>query len=228
MKVQAVSKPSTCTRAPGSAANSAARYAADGPARAARSLKNTALAYLLTLQEPSLADEALARFRGADNMTDQIAALAALCTFDSPQRTAALAEFEAQWAHDPLVMNKWLGLQAASDLPGNVARVRALMSHPAFDIKNPNKVYALIGGFCSCAVNFHATDGSGYALLADVVLQLDGMNPQVAARMVGGFSRWKKFDAARQALMRAQLDRIVATPGLSENVFEIASKSLAG
>ena len=119
------------------------------------------------------------------------------------------------------------GLQASSDLPGNVERVRALMSHPSFDFKNPNKVYSLIGGFCGCAVNFHARDGTGYTLLGDVVLQLDAMNPQVAARMVGGFSRWRKFDEQRQGLMRAQLERIIATKGLSENVFEIASKSLA-
>jgi aminopeptidase N len=209
------------------AANSAPRYANDGPARAARSLKNTALAHLATLEEPALAEDAAARFAAADNMTDQLAALAALCAWDCPQRAPALAAFAAQWAHDPLVMNKWLSLQAASDVPGNVNRVRELMSHPAFDIRNPNKVYSLIGGFCSCAVNFHARDGSGYALLADVVLQLDGMNPQVAARMVGGFSRWRKYDEQRQALMRAQLERVAAHPGLSENVFEIATKSLA-
>ena len=209
------------------AANTAPRYSAEPPARAARALKNIALAYLASLEEPAVADEALRRFKAADNMTDQLAALAALCVWDSPHRAAALEAFAQQWRADPLVMNKWLGLQAMSDLPNNVARVRALMSHEAFDMKNPNKVYALIGGFCGCAVNFHARDGSGYALLGDVVLQLDAMNPQVAARMVGGFSRWRKFDAQRQGLMKAQLERIVATKGLSENCFEIASKSLA-
>ncbi len=209
------------------AANSAPRYASDGPARAARALKNTALGYLAALEEPALAADAAARYAAADNMTDQLAALAALCAWDSPQRAAALDAFAKQWAHDPLVMNKWLTLQATSELPGAPARVRELMQHPAFDIRNPNKVYSLIGGFCSCAVNFHARDGSGYALLGDIVLQLDGLNAQVAARMVGGFSRWRKYDAQRQAAQRAQLERIVAHPGLSENVFEIASKSLA-
>ena len=208
-------------------ANTAMCYSAEPPARAARALKNTALAYLATLEDPTLAEDAMKRFRRADNMTDQLAALAALCSWDSPQRAAALDAFAQQWRADPLVMNKWLGLQAVSDLPRNVERVRALMSHEAFDMKNPNKVYALIGGFCGCAVNFHARDGSGYSLLGDVVLQLDSMNPQVAARMVSGFSRWRKFDQQRQGLMRAQLERIVATKGLSENTFEIASKSLA-
>ncbi len=208
-------------------ANSASKYANDAASRAARSLKNMSLAYLASLATPDVAVEAARRFEVADNMTDQIAALSALASFESPQRTAALDAFAKQWASDPLVMNKWFAIQGGSDLPGNVRNVRELLNHPSFDIKNPNKVYALIGGFCGSATNFHAKDGSGYAFLGDIVLQLDGMNAQVAARMVSAFTRWRKFDADRQALMRAQLERIVAHPGLSDNVMEIASKSLA-
>ena len=160
-------------------------------------------------------------------MTDQVAALGVLSNRKCPERELALDAFLAQWNHDPLVMNKWLGIQAGAQLEGNVDNVRRLMSHPAFDIKNPNKCYSLIGGFVGGApTEFHAKDGSGYAFLGDVVLTLDGLNGQVASRMVTGFTRWKKYDAERQALMKAQLERILAKPGLSENVFEIVSKSL--
>ena len=160
-------------------------------------------------------------------MTDQVAALAALASRACPEREAALAAFYEQWKHDPLIMNKWLGLQASASLPGNVENVRKLTKHPAFDIKNPNKVYSLIGGFMAgTPTNFHAKDGSGYEFLGDVVLEVDKLNGGVAARMAGGFTRWKKYDEKRQGLMKAQLERIVKTEGLSENVYEIVSKSL--
>lgn len=191
-----------------------------------RSLKNTALGYLSTLGDEAIAKHSLDRFRSADNMTDQLAALASLVNRDSVERTLALGEFYDIFKDDALVMNKWLGLQAMSDLPGNVARVRELLEHPAFDIKNPNKVYALVGGFAGCPVNFHAKDGSGYEFLGDAVIRLDALNAQVAARMVSGFTRWKKYDEGRQKLMKAQLERIIAGK-VSDNVFEIASKSLA-
>jgi aminopeptidase N len=124
-------------------------------------------------------------------------------------------------------MNKWLGIQAGAALPGNVKNVVALTKHPAFDIKNPNKVYSLVGGFVGgTPTNFHAKDGSGYEFLGDIVIELDAVNGSVAARMVGGFTRWKKYDEERRALMKAQLERILNVEGLSENVFEIVSKSL--
>ena len=207
------------------ASNSAAAYGNDAASTAARALKNTCLAYLASLETPEIVAEAARRFAAADNMTDQLAALAALCVGTSPERAAALAAFAEQWKDDPLVMNKWFGLQAASDAPGNVAVVRSLLSHPLFDIRNPNKVYSLIGGFCGCAVNFHAADGSGYQLLGDVVIQLDGINSQVAARMAGAFTRWRKYGPARRELMQAQLKRVMARPGLSDNVLEIVSVS---
>ncbi|GKD35140.1 puromycin-sensitive aminopeptidase isoform X2, partial [Tanacetum coccineum] len=126
------------------------------------------------------------------------------------------------------VVNKWFALQSSSDIPGNVENVHKLLSHPGFDLKNPNKVYSLIGGFCASPVNFHAKDGSGYKFLGELVVQLDKLNPQVASRMVSAFSRWKRYDETRQNLAKAQLEMIVsANNGLSENVYEIASKSLA-
>eukprot|EP01018_Ginkgo_biloba_P034330 Gb_40952 [translate_table: standard] len=194
---------------------------------ARRALKKTALAYLVSLEDSEMTELALHEYRSATNMTEQFAALAAIAQNPSDIRTEVLSDFYRKWEGDALVINKWLALQAVSDIPGNVKNVQSLLEHPAFDIRNPNKVYSLIGGFCGCSVNFHAKDGSGYQLLGDIVLQLDKLNPQVASRMVSAFSRWRRFDEGRQALAKVQLERIVAAHSLSENVFEIASKSLA-
>ena len=164
-------------------ANTADAYSREGPARAERTLKNACLGFLSHLEDPEVDAEALRRFDSADNMTDQVAALAALTSRDCPERVEALEKFYEQWNHDPLIMNKWLGIQAAAALPGNVDNVRALTKHPAFDIKNPNKVYSLVGGFVGgCPTNFHAADGSGYEFLGDIVLELDKLNGGVAAR----------------------------------------------
>mmetsp|Transcript_58232 Transcript_58232/g.185517 ORF Transcript_58232/g.185517 Transcript_58232/m.185517 type:complete len:189 (+) Transcript_58232:152-718(+) len=184
------------------------------------------VAYLSSLDDPSIPPAILARFRGATNMTDQLAALASLNNKDVPERQVALDEFYEQWKDEPLVLLKWLGVQAGSNLPGNLDKVKALMGHPAFSITTPNCVYSLIGGVCSSSVNFHNADGSGYEFLGDIVMKLDGINGQVASRMCGAFTRWKRYDSGRQALMKKQLERIVAKEGLTENVFEIASKSL--
>lgn len=207
-------------------ANSAEKYSNEPADRAARSLKNTCIGYLSYLDDAAIAAMTYERFASADNMTDKIAALNSLSDKECDERIKAFAEFYEEWNKDPLVMNKWLGLQAMSNLPNNIANVKALMEGPAFDIKNPNKVYSLIGGFCASSVNFHAADGSGYEFLADVVIKLDDLNGQVASRMVSAFTRWKKYEPSRSSAMRAQLERIRAKKGLSENVFEIVSKSL--
>ena len=204
------------------------KYVPSTAEKARRALKNSALSYLALLKEDSEVQDIVAKaYSGANNMTDQIAALAAIALYDTAERKTALEAFYQQWESEPLVLLKWLTLQAESNIPGNTSAVRALMQHPAFDIKNPNKVYSLVGGFSRSAVNFHAADGSGYALFGDIILELDKINPQVAARMVGPFTRYKKYDAARQGLMKAQLQRIVdAKP--CDNVYEIVSKSLEG
>ena len=208
--------------------NTSEKYERDGESRAARTLKNTCLALLSYLEDPEIDAEAFRRFKTADNMTDQISALSALSgRADCKERAEAIDMFYEQWKHDPLIMNKWLGLQAGASLPNNVENVKRLVDHPAFDIKNPNKVYSLVGGFVGgTPINFHAADGSGYEFLGDIVLKIDKLNGGVAARMVGGFTRWRKYDEKRQEMMKAQLERIVKTEGLSENVFEIVSKSL--
>ncbi|XP_048609765.1 puromycin-sensitive aminopeptidase-like isoform X3 [Brassica napus] len=201
-------------------------YVFDHPNMARRALKNTALAYLAS-QDPAYVELALGEYKSATNLTDQIAALAALAQKPGKTRDEVLADFYNKWQGDYLVVNKWFLLQASSDIPGNVENVKKLLDHPAFDLRNPNKVYSLIGGFCGSPVNFHAKDGSGYKFLGDIVVQLDKINPQVASRMVSAFSRWKRYDETRQALAKAQLEMIMSANGLSENVFEIASKSLA-
>uniref|UniRef100_A0A5B7BA96 Puromycin-sensitive aminopeptidase n=1 Tax=Davidia involucrata TaxID=16924 RepID=A0A5B7BA96_DAVIN len=194
---------------------------------ARRALKNIALGYLASLEDPELTDLVLHEYKTATNMTEQFAALAALAQNPGKTRDDVLADFYSNWQDDFLVVNKWFALQAMSDIPGNVENVRNLLNHPAFDLRNPNKVSSLIGGFCGSPVNFHAKDGSGYRFLGEMVVQLDKLNPQVASRMVSAFSRWRRYDETRQSLAKAQLEMILSNNGLSENVFEIASKSLA-
>ncbi|CAA0812156.1 Peptidase M1 family protein [Striga hermonthica] len=202
-------------------------YVFDHPNMARRALKNVALAYLGSIEDEEITQLALHEYNIATNMTEQFAALAALNQKPGKTRDEVLADFYKKWQHDFLVVNKWFALQAMSDIPGNVENVRKLLNHPAFDLRNPNKVYSLIGGFCGSPVNFHAKDGSGYKFLGEMVVQLDKLNPQVASRMVSAFSRWKRYDETRQNLAKAQLEIILSANGLSENVFEIASKSLA-
>jgi aminopeptidase N len=168
-----------------------------------------------------------AQFDTADNMTDRMAALAALANSRTPEREPALERFYADWKHEPLVVDKWLAVQATSRLPDTLARVQRLTRHEAFDPRNPNKVYALIRSFCANHVRFHAADGTGYAFAADWILQLDPLNPQIAARIARAFDRWRKFDATRQGHARAALERVRDARGLSKDVAEVATKALA-
>ncbi|WP_425406449.1 aminopeptidase N [Hwanghaeella sp.] len=192
-----------------------------------RALRNVALAYLTADYGPAAARLAKDCLDRADNMTDTVAALSILIETDGPERTAALEAFEAKWKDNAQVMDKWFALQAMSSRSDTLSRVKALTKHPCFDIRNPNKVRSLVGAFAMAnPVCFHAKDGSGYTFLADSVIELDSLNPQVAARMVGALGSWRRYDADRQALMRAALERIVAVPVLSKDSFEIASKSL--
>jgi aminopeptidase N len=198
-------------------------YSPDPLSMGRRALRNLCLGYLVEIGESRLAD---AQFRTADNMTDKMAALTALANVDSPERLPALEAFYAHWQHEPLVVDKWLAVQATSRLSGTLERVRALLAHPAFDLKVPNKVYALIRAFASNHVRFHAADGGGYAFLADQVIALNALNPQVAARMARGFDRWRKFDRGRQEHARKALERIRDHSGLSKDVVEIVTKAL--
>jgi len=160
-------------------------------------------------------------------MTDVLAALAVLIDIDCPERAAALDAFYRCWERDPLVVDKWFALQARSALPGTIGAVRDLTTHPAFTRANPNRLRALVGTFAQAnPLHFHAESGAGYAFLGDEVLLLDKANPTTAARLVQPLGQWQRYDAARQALMRAELQRILATPGLSPNTYEMVAKSL--
>ncbi|WP_172145803.1 MULTISPECIES: aminopeptidase N [Pseudomonas] len=204
-------------------------YVAEAEHFARRSLQNIALSYLMLSGKPEVLAACLEQFEVCDNMTERLAALAVLV--NSPfeaEKAKTLASFAEFFKDNPLVMDQWFSVQAACSLPGALARVQHLMTHPAFTLKNPNKVRALIGAFSGQnPVNFHQADGSGYRFLADQVITLNALNPQIASRLLGPLTRWGKYDDARQALMKAELQRILASGELSSDVFEVVSKSLA-
>jgi aminopeptidase N len=203
-------------------------YEISSEAIARRRLKNLSLGYLMSLEQPEIDRIALDQFESAGNMTDVMAALVNLVNRDIPERNQALEQFEQKWSQDPLVMDKWFAVQAGSQLPGTLDRVKSLMNHAAFSLRNPNKVRSLIGAFCAGnPAAFHNADGSGYRFLADQVIALDGMNPQIAARLLRMMSRWRRYDERRQVLMRQEFERVLAQKDISRDVFEIASKSLA-
>jgi len=192
-----------------------------------RALRTLSLALITAADQAAGIDLATKQFQSANNMTDTLSALTVLRDRDHPAREEALETFYDHWQHEPLVVDKWFALQATSRLPGTVGRVRALLDHPAFSIEVPNRARALIGAFAFANPrHFHAADGGGYNFLADQVLRLDSFNPHVAARMLTPLGRWRRQDTSRQALMKQALERIVAKPGLSKAVYEIASKSL--
>lgn len=192
-----------------------------------RSVKNLCLNYLVAQGSEEYAELAFEQFKATDNMTDAMGALWALNDYPEEIRSHALELFYHRWQNQPLVINKWLNLQATSQLPDTLEKVQGLMQHPAFSIANPNNVYNLIGGFAGNMRYFHAIDGSGYHLIADCVLKIDPNNPQVAARVVEPLTRWQKFDEKRQALMKQELQHIKAAGSLSKDVYELVTKSLS-
>jgi aminopeptidase N len=202
-------------------------YSPDARSAGRRALRNMALGYLMELGDPEIERLCVAQFDGANNMTDRMAALGALANSDAAARAGALERFYADWKREPLVVDKWLAVQATSRRDDTLARVKALLAHEAFDIRNPNKVYALIRSFCANHVRFHAVDGAGYAFAAERILELDPLNPQIAARLARAFDRWRKFDSGRQAHARTALERIRDVPGLSKDVTEVITKALA-
>ena len=195
---------------------------------ASRSLKNVALSYLVASGEPEALNMARAQYEADHNMTDVRAALTLLAHSDRADLgDPAIRAFGERWAHDSLVMDQWFATQVTRPQDDALERVRFLMKHPAFSIKNPNRVRALIGAFTQQnRVNFHRLDGEGYRLLADVVIELNRLNPEIAARMIVPLTRYHRLDEKRQALMRGELERIRGE-NLSRNVFEVVEKALA-
>lgn len=187
-----------------------------------RALGNAVLALLTRLDGGK---QAAQQFAGADNMTQQIAALAVLLR--NGHGRPELSAFEAQWSGDRLVMDKWFGLQVGASAPENTARVAAaLTAHPAFTHTNPNRFRAVFGALAGHHAGFHAADGSGYNLLADWLIKLDALNPQTTARMVTAFDSFKRYDTDRQFKMKAALQRIAAKPDLSRDVMEMVTRIL--
>ncbi|WP_066799436.1 aminopeptidase N [Sphingomonas soli] len=202
------------------------RFEYSPPAKGARRLKNVALGYLAASGAEDAAELAYAQFEDADNMTDRQGALTTLVNGHSGKREAALAAFYQRYAGNALVLDKWFQTQALSSRSDAAAAVEALAGHPDFTLANPNRARALIGAFSVNQRAFHDPSGRGYKFVADQLIALDKLNPQTAAKLIPPLGRWKRFDAERAAKMRAELERIVATPGLSKDMFEQATKSL--
>ena len=180
----------------------------------------------MELERPEFRQLCVTQLERANNTTDAMARLSILAQFNCPEQIAALAAFIEKWRDEPLVVDKWLMMQSTSRLPTTLAEVKRLCGHEAVDIRNPNKVYALIRAFCANHLHFHAADGSGYAFGAARVIELDALNPQVASRVARSFDRWRRFDAGRQAHAKRALEQIRRTAGLSRDVSEIVTKAL--
>jgi aminopeptidase N len=196
-------------------------------AKGARRLRTIALNLLAAGDEAKGAQLAKAQFDAADNMTDRQGALVVLASLDAPEREQALKAFYDRYEDDPLVIDKWFAVQASAQRADTVGQVEALAKHGKFSIANPNRLRSIAAAFGMNQWAFHDASGRGYRFLADLILKADKVNPQVAARMVPPFGRWRRFEEKRAAMMRAELERMLATPGLSKDLYEQVSKSLA-
>jgi aminopeptidase N len=196
-------------------------------AKGIRRLRTVTLGLIAAGDEQFGAGLAKAQFDAADNMTDRQGALGVLVSTEAPERDAALAAFHARYQDEPLALDKWFALQAMAQRRDTVDAVLTLASHGDFTLANPNRLRALAGTFAGNHWAFHDASGRGYAFLADMILAADKLNPQTAARLVPPLGRWRRFEPARSAAMREQLERIAGTAGLSKDVFEQASKSLS-
>jgi aminopeptidase N len=202
-------------------------YSPDAASAGRRALRNAALAYLSLIDDATARALAFLEFRRAENMTDAMAALGCLVNSAGAERERALGMFHEKWKHEALVIDKWFRVQATSWLPGTLERVKALAAHPDFDLRNPNRARALLHAFAlDNPLHFHAADGSGYRWIAEQLVALDRLNPQVASRLARAFDRWRKYDAGRQAHARAALESIRAAEGLSGNVAEVVGRAL--
>jgi aminopeptidase N len=203
-------------------------YSPDAQSAGRRALRNAALGYVSTIDDATSRALAFLEFRRAENMTDAMAALTCLANCAGAERERALSMFFDRWKDEALVIDKWFKVQATAWLPGTLERVKKLAAHPAFDMKNPNRARSLLHSFAlENPLHFHAADGSGYAWVAEQIVALDRLNPQVASRLARAFDRWKKYDEGRQAHARAALRMIAGTQGLSGNVGEVVQRALA-
>ncbi len=202
-------------------------YRPDAAGAGRRALRNVCLDLMVAADRPGAVARATQQYQAADNMTDRLAALATLSLRDVPERAQTLDDFYARYSDDPLIVDKWLSLQAAIPEPATLARVKTLTEHAAFSFANPNRVRALIGAFAMANQSqFNRADGGGYQFLVDTVLALDPKNPQVAARLLSALKSWRVLEPARRALAQAALQRVAAAPALSRDVHDITMRAL--
>jgi aminopeptidase N len=203
-------------------------FSPDAAQAGRRALRNAALGLMAAHGAPLSRERAKAHYEGAGNMTDAMGGLSALMELGGAAFEAALDDFYARWKHEPLVVDKWFALQARDPAEGALGRVLGLTAHPAFEAKNPNRLRALVATFANYNQDrFHDPSGAGYRFLADQVLATDGFNPNIAARLLEPLGQWARYKPELGALMRAELERIRNSPGLSKNVVELAAKALA-
>eukprot|EP00386_Alphamonas_edax_P007203 GDKI01023909.1.p1 GENE.GDKI01023909.1~~GDKI01023909.1.p1 ORF type:complete len:959 (-),score=369.55 GDKI01023909.1:294-3038(-) len=202
------------------------KYEVTAEAVARRRLRNTCLSYLCVSGDVNAAEMAYKQFVEANNMTDKTAAIVCLASMETELREKALQQFYDDAKGNPLVINKWFAFQAAADLPDTLERVKKLMSHPDFTFKNPNRLRSLLSVFANNGSKFHAKDGQGYKLLADTVLEVDKINPAISGRVATLLIGFKKYIPSLQSMMKTELQRIMDTPGLSPEVFEVVGKAL--
>ena len=205
---------------------SAASAGMDAAARGARKVKTQALVFLAAGNPERAAEMAAAQYDAAETMTDRQGALMVLSGLQSPRRTDKLIDFYNRYRGNPLVIDKWFSLQAGSLHPHALEHVKALSRHPDFTLRNPNRVRSLYMAFAGSPHSFHAGSGEGYRMIADLILALDPLNAQTAARFVPPLGRWRRVEPIRAGLMRAELERIAAQPGLSRDTFEQVTRSL--
>jgi aminopeptidase N len=205
---------------------SAVPYSREAAARGARKVKTQALVYLAAGLPEEAAALAAAQYDAADNMTDRQGALMVLCGLETPLRAEKLADFHARHAGNALVTDKWFSLQAGSLHPSALDHVKALAGHPDFTLANPNRVRSLYMALAANPHAFHDPSGEGYRIIADLIIALDPVNAQTAARFVAPLGRWRRIEPSRAARMRAELERIAAVPSLSRDTREQVMRSL--
>ena len=199
----------------------------DSGAIGRRRLKNACLNYLAMLDDSASHECAEQQFNSAQNMTDKMAALGVIVNSNHPARQQCLDSFYRQWHEDALVVDKWFTIQATCILENAFTGIQELMQHSAFDLKNPNRIRSLIGAFSQGnPLHFHGEKGQGYEFLADQIIVLNKINPQIAARLAGALTQWRRYDQNRQKLMTAQLERIINSPDICKDLYEVVSKSL--
>lgn len=198
-------------------------YKLDSASKGRRSLKNSCLSFLAMLEEKETFTRCLEQVRNGSNMTDVLAALTILSSYKCEEREVALAEFYEKWQDEQLVVQKWFRIQATSPLEGVLEKVKGLMEHKAFDITNPNSVYAVLGAFAMS--NMHYIGQDAYDFVAESVVKVDRLCPQVAARVARAFNRWRKYDDKRQAAMKGQFDSILADKP-SKDMYEVVKSCI--